>query len=200
MTAGHLARYYADAGKEAHFQESGITLIVNRSSQPSQRQSFQQGDLMMLKLAKHLILNEYAFPVCVPPSSFNIDSQAVCFISGWGETNAGVDDSTLQYATVPIWSEKQCPKSKICAAYTEGGIDSCNGDSGGPLTCLVEDNWVVAGVTSTGPLTCGEKGSFAKYVSVQFYKNWIENIIRHCDDTSNVVCERLIRRTFVRIT
>ena len=82
---------------------------------------------MMLKLTKYLTLNEYTYPACLPPTNFNIDSKAVCLISGWGETTGGVDDSKLQYATVPIWSDDKCPNDKgiICAAYAEGGIDTC---------------------------------------------------------------------------
>lgn len=73
------------------------------------------------------------------------------------------------------------------------------GDSGSPLTCLIEDNWVVTGVTSEGPIICGVQGGVSDYVSVNYYKNWIDNIIRHCDDTTNIVCKRLLQRTYVRL-
>ena len=83
---------------------------------------------MLLKLEKYLNFDEYTYPVCVPPSTFNIESKAVCLISGWGKTQGGVDDSNLQYATVPILSNDQCPNNKgtICAAYAQGGIDTCH--------------------------------------------------------------------------
>ena len=81
----------------------------------------------MLKLSKHFTLNEFTYPVCIPSTTFSIDSKAACLISGWGRTHGGIDDSKLQYATVPIRSDENCPNNKgiICAAYAEGGIDTC---------------------------------------------------------------------------
>ena len=43
------------------------------------------------------------------------------------------------------------------------------------------------------------KNGVSEYVEVKYYRNWIENIVRHCDDSSNLVCERLLQQTYVRL-
>jgi trypsin len=85
-------------------------------------------------------------------------------ITGWGataESGAGSGGSnTLQTATVPILPDETCADdydvyfsadSMVCAGYPEGGIDTCFGDSGGPMQAPLEDGgYRLVGVTSWG--------------------------------------------------
>ncbi len=52
---------------------------------------------------------------------------------------------------------------------------SLQGDSGGPVTCLVGDTWYVAGIASFGPVFCAYWPMVYTRTSVHF--DWIQNII-----------------------
>jgi secreted trypsin-like serine protease len=95
-------------------------------------------------------------------------------VSGWGSTsqdnpNDGVPASTtytpsdtLRAASVPIIADSTCGSSgvygsafqaatMVCAGYLGGGIDTCYGDSGGPLQVgLADGAYRLVGITSWG--------------------------------------------------
>merc|ERR1711894_184418 len=80
-----------------------------------------------------------------------------CYITGWGRLfGNGPLPNILQEANVDIYSQTECRQSwgnritniHICLgdrATRQRG--ACNGDSGGPLSCKVGNDWQVAGVT-----------------------------------------------------
>ena len=82
-------------------------------------------------------------------------------VMGWGLTSdQGSASAVLRAADVPLWSPRRCkaawkfeylPSSMVCAGYLNGQVDSCNGDSGGPL--MVRDaarQWRLLGIVSFG--------------------------------------------------
>lgn len=85
-------------------------------------------------------------------------------ISGWGSTfEGGGTVNSLRAATVPIVADSSCssalvygaefdPATMVCAGYLEdGGVDTCNGDSGGPLESALEGGgYRLVGITSWG--------------------------------------------------
>jgi len=118
-------------------------------------------------------------------------TESLGYIVGWGATEF-VDDvgtnlpSRLQDATVPLISEATCnlPESyggivtskQICAGYVEGGIDTCSGDSGGPLFIIENGQIVQIGITSFGD-GCGLPGKFGIYTDVAQSIPWLGNYI-----------------------
>lgn len=62
------------------------------------------------------------------------------------------------------------------------GVDSCNGDSGGPLYVLGNDGiWYVAGVTSRGVLTGQDCGNGGIYSRPDSWIPWLESVVGPLD-------------------
>jgi secreted trypsin-like serine protease len=83
-------------------------------------------------------------------------------ITGWGATTSSgaAPSDTLRHATVPIVSDSSCASSygslfnsstMVCAGFPQGGVDTCFGDSGGPMQAAIGGgvNRLV-GITSWG--------------------------------------------------
>ena len=106
---------------------------------------------------------------------------ALASTMGWGTGNAG---SVLEQVHLPIVDEATCAAvypdtenfdTQICAGVPEGGVDSCYGDSGGPL--LVRDHardvWMHAGVVSWGD-GCALPDVPGVYARVSALSGWVK--------------------------
>src|SRR4051794_161924 len=107
-------------------------------------------------------------------------------IAGWGTTSEGGDTpETLQEANVPITTDAYCAgaysdfdaTTMVCAGFPQGGVDTCQGDCGGPLfgrTAAGELKLV--GATSFGE-GCAEPGKPGVYARVadSALREWIRS-------------------------
>jgi len=64
----------------------------------------------------------------------------------------------------------------ICAGYWHGGSDACNGDSGGPLACYLNEEPILIGIVSWG-VECARHGTYGVYTRVSRYLRWINQTI-----------------------
>ena len=85
-------------------------------------------------------------------------------VTGWGATaelgSGSSGSDVLQAATVPVMADYACAAdygayfdsvSMVCAGYPEGGVDTCFGDSGGPMQApLLGGGYRLVGITSWG--------------------------------------------------
>lgn len=94
-------------------------------------------------------------------------------LTGCGKTTTTSD--TLQAAQVPIVPDSTCNSdypglfdatTQVCAGYQSGGVDSCSGDSGGPLEAPIGgEAYRLVGITSWGD-GCAQPGSPGVYTRV----------------------------------
>ena len=92
----------------------------------------------------------------------------------------------LSILQIPIVSKSECnnvykdyyiSENMFCAGYQGGRIDTCAGDSGGPLLCQKDGRWTIYGITSFGE-GCGQQGKYGIYAKVPNFTKWIESVIR----------------------
>jgi secreted trypsin-like serine protease len=101
-------------------------------------------------------------------------------ISGWGTTSESPSSNTvdtLRAATVSVIPDSTCgsnsvygsdfdPATMICAGVPGGGVDTCSGDSGGPLEApLSGGGYRLVGITGWGT-GCAEAGFPGVYTRV----------------------------------
>lgn len=148
-------------------------------------------DLALLELASPVKFDEHILPICLPKDDSDDFVGDMGTVTGWGRLNYGgpVPDR-LQVVDLPVVSNSECQSwfreaghrknikpEFMCAGYKSGVKDSCEGDSGGPLSVQGRDGrWVLAGTVSHG-IKCAYPNLPGVYMRMSYYKPWIENII-----------------------
>ena len=146
---------------------------------PDYHESSLNNDIALLKLS---------LPSIVPPitmqSVSNDDTTKNASIWGWGSTTSTGDHypNILQKATVSVFPIHQCftligspyiERTMLCAGHTSGSIDTCFGDSGGPIILNNE----LVGITSWGGSNCADKYHPGVYARISEYQPWITSVI-----------------------
>uniref|UniRef100_A0A6B0V7J5 limulus clotting factor C n=1 Tax=Ixodes ricinus TaxID=34613 RepID=A0A6B0V7J5_IXORI len=166
-------------------------------------ESTYQNDIALLRLNQTITFNEFARPICLPPSNdrpsqrlpfYNANQTA--FVIGWGaERKKGPDVLRLKQLKLRIKTQESCRKafenftydgSMMCAKYAEAKGDACEGDSGGPLMQGVVDDetvWTQVGIVSWGVDCDGRKPGV--YTNVARYVPWIEEVMSRARNVSD---------------
>lgn len=152
-----------------------------------------ENDLALIKLKRPVPFREDIQPICLPAVDEDftgLDGYA----TGWGLTDFDKRQlpDTLQIVRLPVISNKRCQsmykraghdkeitEMDLCAGYAKGGMDACEGDSGGPLIVRRPNDhrWTLAGIVSNG-VKCGEPLLPGVYTRVSKFVPWIIDQMR----------------------
>lgn len=150
-----------------------------------------ENDLALLEMESPVEFLPHVVPICLPHRT-EVFTGKMAFVTGWGKLTHGGDvPNILQEVQVPIVTNGDCQKMYlyaghekmirshfVCAGYSRGGQDSCEGDSGGPLMVQRDDGrWVLVGTVSHG-IGCADPNLPGVYMRMSAYRPWIDSIIR----------------------
>ncbi|XP_044314485.1 serine protease 7-like [Drosophila rhopaloa] len=147
-------------------------------------------DIGLIRLQSAVKYSPTIRPICLPSTVGGriLNDGQFLTVAGWGHTvNGGTGSPTLQKVRVPFVENDTCMKkyesiymhvngSKICAGG-RSGVNSCGGDSGGPLMSYDKGSWILQGIVSSGRQQCGSNWP-ALYTNVAEYENWIKEKMR----------------------
>ncbi|KAM5235980.1 kallikrein-2-like [Ctenodactylus gundi] len=155
-----------------------MNLLKNRPLRPYQDRDSSH-DLMLLRLAGPANITDAVKVLGLPTEEPEVGS--TCFTSGWGSIKPDkmLLPRTLQCVDLNLMPNEACQRAYVekvtafmlCAGLLEGGKDTCEGDSGGPLIC----NGVLQGLTSWGGHPCAKPRQPALYTKLISYRKWIED-------------------------
>uniref|UniRef100_B5U6Y3 Serine protease sp-Eoc49 n=1 Tax=Echis ocellatus TaxID=99586 RepID=VSP_ECHOC len=149
---------------------------------PSRNYTLWDKDIMLIKLNRPVNNSPHIAPISLPSNPPRLRS--VCHIMGWGaitspnETYPDVPHcaniNILRYSVCRAAFGRLPAQSRtLCAGILRGGIDTCLGDSGGPLIC----NGQIQGIVSWGAEVCAKPHAPGLYTKVSDYTDWIQSII-----------------------
>ncbi|XP_052845170.1 spaetzle-processing enzyme-like isoform X2 [Drosophila gunungcola] len=139
-------------------------------------------DIALLRLEIPVRYTPQIRPICVLVRSFSL-SKSKLKVAGWGRTETGIPSAVLLQTTVVKQNAQVCQKAYFHLQFTSSiqicaGYDTCNGDSGGPLTATYgrgfDEFEVVVGITSYGGQQCGTKQYPSVFTKVKAFTKWIK--------------------------
>ncbi|CAD0206321.1 unnamed protein product [Chrysodeixis includens] len=164
-----------------------IKRIINH---PEHKPPSKYHDIALLETNTEMNFGKDLLPACLDTGNKEINQAEA---SGWGRLgHRQALADTLQVVYLNQYNDSECasiymphrllehgydPKTQMCYGVRSAVVDTCEGDSGGPLQvhqfkCL----YTVVGITSYGR-DCGIKGSAGMYTRVSYYVPWIESIV-----------------------
>lgn len=145
----------------------------------------QHHDIALIRLERPARETNFVTPVCLPGTGFlPSEPGRNITIVGFGHTGRRSHSGVKQKARVPVWDGRRCQDKWTSITLHEGqlcaggdyNIDSCTGDSGGPMM-VQRLYWTLEGVVSFGN-RCGLEDWPGVYTRVSSYMDWIRATIR----------------------
>ena len=137
-------------------------------------------DIAMVKLKSPLVFGRYIKPICLPRRRHNFDGNRKCFATGWGRNEDTDTPHRLYQVRHKVKPNSKCrwrglADSHVC--FGKDAVGTCDGDSGGPLSCKDGEKWYLAGITSWGSVNCQLLESV--FVRTSHFLKWVRGIMRN---------------------
>lgn len=185
----------SDTSNSTFVQRNVASVLVH----PEYNDRRHYNDVALLLLDVQARLRGVSQPfACLPDADSAPVVHGIATVLGWGHNSfGGTLQTVLQEAQVPLVENTACDRAYkslgsydrefpqgvneqfVCAGnITDGGVDACQQDSGGPLVVSVERGrqtyYELVGVVSFG-VGCGSAAFPGVYASVSHFMQWILN-------------------------
>nr|XP_039270410.1 chymotrypsin-like protease CTRL-1 isoform X2 [Styela clava] len=173
---------------------------------------YPRHDIAVIELSQPVTISSNIYPICLPHGEIT-PKDTTGLIAGWGinSANGRLSQTHLQEAAVQNLDIDICrvgyakhesiiPKEVsyaqtsndiLCAGSIHKVVNTCRGDSGGPLMFqrCESCSWYLGGIVSFGHPDCTKKipGAYTKVLS---YEKWIREIIKVAPD--NFYCSKKV--------
>ncbi|KAL0100204.1 hypothetical protein PUN28_019554 [Cardiocondyla obscurior] len=167
------------------YQDFGVDSVIFH---PEYTRTKLQNDIALIRLNSTIDFRpRNVKPICLPFGSAATLNHKKAVVTGWGATEKGPRSEALLQAKLPVMDNDQCKEvyertaqiwhKQLCAGG-QINVDSCLGDSGGPLQASGIYNSknvriIQHGIVSFGLKQCGTRGFPGVYTRVAYYVNWI---------------------------
>ncbi|RLU26608.1 hypothetical protein DMN91_000404 [Ooceraea biroi] len=172
------------------YQERRVQIVA---SHPQFDARTFEYDLALLRFYEPLLpFQPNVLPICLPDDDETYVGHTA-YVTGWGRLyDEGPLPSVLQEVAVPVINNTVCeamyrnagyiehiPHIFICAGWRNGGFDSCEGDSGGPMVIqrARDKRWILAGIISWG-IGCAAPNQPGVYTRISEFREWINQILQ----------------------
>ncbi|XP_077971610.1 uncharacterized protein LOC120346218 isoform X2 [Styela clava] len=171
--------------------------------------SFPTADIALIQFDSPVPIGEFINPICLPNGEVT-DDDKLCRAAGWGVARvqdiiSGIPSDDLMEVGLKKLNLKVCMSGyagsttgqyinskMLCAGSITGMVDTCMGDSGGPLMCqrCGGCSWYLSGITSFGARHCGSPNKPGVYTDVLQYEKWIRSFVPLAEPAEKFKCSK----------